>query len=61
MLTPSWAVTTVVMVLGPTANGRLGDAAPDATVLPLIAIVAKALLRNASTLIDVVVLDTDEV
>ena len=39
LVTPSVAVTTVVMVFGPTTKGRLCDALPDATVLPFTVIV----------------------
>ena len=49
------------MELEPTFKGKAGDAAPEATALPLMLTVAKALLVNASTLIDVVALDTVEV
>ena len=38
-----------------------GEAAPEATALPLIVIVATELFVNASTFIEVVALDTDEV
>ena len=61
VVTPSCAVTTVVMVLGPIFKGKDGEAAPDATALPLMLTVSPELLINASALIDVVALDTVEV
>jgi hypothetical protein len=50
-----------VMVLLPTFKGKAGDAAPEATVFPLMVRVAKALVADAVTLIDVVALDTVDV
>ena len=35
MVEPSWAVTTTVMVLLPTARGMTGEAVPLATTVPL--------------------------
>ena len=61
VVTPSCAVTTVVMVLAPTFNGKAGDATPEATAFPLIVTVATELFVNASTFIEVVELDTFEV
>ena len=49
------------MVLLPTFNGNAGDAAPEATAFPLMLTVAVELFVNASTLTDVVVLETVEV
>ena len=40
VVTPSWAVTTVVMVLGPTAKAILPDAVPELIVTPFTATVA---------------------
>ena len=61
MVTPSCAVTMVVMVLLPTLKGKAGDAPPEATPLPLIVTVATELFVNASTLIEVILLVTFEV
>ena len=61
MVTPSWAVTMVVMVLLPTFKGKAGDAAPEATAFPFMLTVATELFVNASTFIEVVELDTFEV
>lgn len=44
VVTPSWAVITVVMVFGPTLNGMLCDKLPEATAWPLTIIVAVASL-----------------
>ena len=40
VVVPFCAVTTVVMVLGPTTNGRLCEALPEATIVPLTVRVA---------------------
>ena len=40
VVTPSWAVTTVVMVFEPTDSGMAADAAPDVVATPFTVTVA---------------------
>ena len=51
MVIPSWAVTTVVNVFKPTANGIAGEALPELTAAPFTIIVALALLLAGVTVI----------
>ena len=53
MVTPSWAVTTVVMVLGPTVKGRFCEALPEITAIPFTVMVAPGSAAVGVTVIDV--------
>src|SRR6185437_37164 len=55
---PSCAVTIVVTVFAPTTNGRLAEAVPDVTVVPLIFTVALTSAVAGVNFIDVVALVT---
>ena len=52
MVTPSWAVTTVVMVFEPGANAIGPDAVPEATAVPFTFTVAVE-----TTVVGVMVMD----
>ena len=54
MVTPSWAVTTVLMVLEPTAKAILPDAVPELTAMPFTFIVAVGSMVVAVTVTDAV-------
>ena len=58
VVVPSEAVTTVVMVLGPTTKGRLADADPDVILVPFTFTVAAASLVVGVTVTDVMVVAT---
>ena len=58
VVVPSWAVTTVVMVLDPTANGSAPDAVPDVTAVPLTVTIACDSLVVGVTIMEVMVLLT---
>jgi len=55
---PSWAVTTVVIVLGPTAKAMLPDAVPELTAISSTFTVAVASLVVGVTVSDVIALPT---
>ena len=61
LVVPSCAVTTVVIVLGPTDNAIDPDALPLATVVPLTFTVALGSFTVGVTVIVVVALLTDAV
>ena len=58
---PFWAVTTVLMVLGPTAKGMDSEAVPDATAVPFTFTVAFTSLVVGVNLIEETLLATDAV
>ena len=58
MVTPSVAVTMVVMVFGPTTKGILADAVPELTAVPFTVTVAVASLVVGVTVIEVMALLT---
>ena len=58
---PFWAMTTVLMVLEPTAKAMLPDAVPELTVTPSTFIVAVLSMVVAVTVTDAVALLTDVV
>ena len=58
VVVPSWAVTTIVIVLGPTTSGIAWLAVPDGTVIPFTLIVAVASVTVARIVSELVVLDT---
>jgi len=60
-VTPSCAVTTVLMVLGPTASAMLPDAIPELTTVPFTVTEAVASLVVGVTVTDAVALLTDAV
>ena len=55
---PSCAVTTVVMVFGPTTKGILADAVPEATAVPFTVTVAVSSLVVGVRVIEVMALLT---
>ena len=59
MLTPSCAVTTVVIVFTPTANAMLPEAVPEVTAEPFTFTAAVALAVTGVRVTDVVALLTD--
>ena len=61
VVVPSWAVTTVEMVVWPTAIAIAPDADPEATVTLFTFIVALASALVAVTVTDAVALPTDVV
>ena len=61
MVTPSCAVTTVVIVLGPVFKDIAPDAEPEVTAVPFTVIVAVASLVVGVTVSEVTVLITDAV
>ena len=58
VLTPSEAVTAVVMVLGPTANAMGADAVPDATAVPFTVTVEPDAATAGVIFIEVIALST---
>ena len=61
VVTPSCAVTMVVIVFGPTINGIAPDAVPDVTAAPFTFIAAFGSALVGDIVMDVVVLPTDAV
>ena len=61
MVMPSWAVTTVLIVLGPTTKAILPDAVPEATTTPFTFMVALGSMVVAVTVTDATALLTDVV
>ena len=59
MVTPSGAVTTVLITFGPTTSGNAADAAPEATIFPFTFTVAPVLLVVGVTVIEAVALLTE--
>ena len=57
VVVPSAAVTTTLIVFGPTARGILADAVPEATAIPFTVRVAVASLVVGFTFMAVVVTD----
>ena len=58
VVTPSWAVTTVVMVVWPTAKAIAPDAVPEVTVAPFTFIVAVGSAAVGVTVTEAVALTT---
>jgi len=58
---PSWAVTTILIVLGPATKAILPDAVPEVIATPLTFIVAVGSMVVAVTVTDIVALLTDVV
>ena len=56
---PSWAVTTVVIVLGPATKAMLPDAAPEVTAAPFTVTEAVTSAVVGVTFTDAVALLTD--
>ena len=58
VVVPFWAVTTVVIILGPTAKAILPDAVAEVTAVPLTVIVAVLSCAVGVTVTDAVALPT---